>query len=214
MNQFLLEVLMRWPKAYITKIDLQVILGKTLDSRKGIIKRAMKEGYLKRLKANLYLIDKIPNKPLADSFEVAGIIYGPSYISFESALSFHGWIPEAVYTTSCASTNRSKTVSNILGVFSFEKIPEQAFPLGIFHRTSSASSYLLADPWKALGDLVYTRKKAWSTLEDLYEDMRVEMETVQTSSLEILQLLAKEYPNKRTQSVLAKLYKGAQELCD
>ena len=32
------------------------------------------------------------------AYLLAGSIYGPSYISFEYALSFYGMIPEAVYT--------------------------------------------------------------------------------------------------------------------
>ena len=36
------------------------------------------------------------------AYLLAGSIYGPSYISFEYALSRYGLIPEAVYAVTCA----------------------------------------------------------------------------------------------------------------
>ena len=42
---------------------------------------------------------------------LAGSIYGPSYISFEYALSYYGLIPEAVYTVTCATFEKKKKKS-------------------------------------------------------------------------------------------------------
>lgn len=212
MNKLLLENLIRWPKSYITGTDLRIILDKTKDSRKGIIKRTIKEGYLERLKENIFLIQKIPNKPLPDRFELAEIIYGPSYISFESALSVHGWIPEAVYTTCSATVKQSKNFKTSLGAFSYEKIPEGIFSIGISHRKNENSIYFLADPWKALADLIYSRKKDWPNLEGLSNDLRIEYETMKISNLEVLSTVTKSYPNKRTRNVLATIEKEVKKI--
>lgn len=106
MNISFLEILLNWPKSYISGIDLHYILDKTADSRQAIIKRAVRKGYLIPIRRDLYLIKNTKGVPL-NSFEIAPIIYGPSYVSFESALSYHGWIPEAVRTTTCASVKRA-----------------------------------------------------------------------------------------------------------
>ena len=42
------------------------------------------------------------------SYLLAGSIYGPSYISFEYALSYYGLIPERVTTITCATFNKRK----------------------------------------------------------------------------------------------------------
>ena len=39
---------------------------------------------------------------------LAGSIYGPSYISFEFALSYYGLIPEMVRVVTCASFEKKK----------------------------------------------------------------------------------------------------------
>lgn len=106
MNINFLEILLSWPKPYISGIDLHFILDKTANSRQAIIKRAIRKGYLVPLRRDLYLIKSV-KKVLLNSFEIAPIIYGPSYVSFESALSYHGWIPEAVRTITCATVKRA-----------------------------------------------------------------------------------------------------------
>ena len=46
--------------------------------------------------------------PHTSAYLLAGSIYGPSYISFEYALSFYGLIPEAVYTVTSATFEKKK----------------------------------------------------------------------------------------------------------
>ena len=63
---------------------------------------------------------------------LAGIIYGPSYLSFEFALAWHGLIPEAVYTFTSATCGkkRKKQYTTPFGVFTYRDIPTPAFPYG------------------------------------------------------------------------------------
>lgn len=202
MNKTLLEALIHWPKPFLTGIDLQVLLDNTEDARKAIIKRAGKEGYLLRLKQNLYVIQKLPQKTMPDSFELAQFIYGPSYISFESALSYHRWIPEAVHIITSACAKKSSRFETPLGMFSFEKIPISAFSIGIHSQEEGNVRYLIATPWKAIADMIYCRKKNWADIKDLADDLRIEWETLQNSDCKILEFLAENYPHKRTQKVL------------
>ena len=92
------------------------------------LKELFDKGYLIPIRRDLYLI-KNAKRTLLNCFEIAPIIYGPSYVSFESALSYHGWIPEAVRTTTCASVKRAKEFETPLGIFSYEHIPIKAFLL-------------------------------------------------------------------------------------
>ena len=129
MNEVFLNKLVGWPTYFITGTDLKIIIPGSDHSRKAIIKRSVHEGYLERLKRDLYIIQNIPNKPLINAFEIAQHIHGPSYISFESALSYHGWIPEAVHVISSATSKRSKEFNTNIATFSYEKIPSKIFAL-------------------------------------------------------------------------------------
>ena len=69
----------------------------------------------------------------APAYLLAGSIYGPSYISFEYALSRYGLIPEAVYAVTCATfeKKKKKKYETPFGTFTYRDVPSEAFPLGI-----------------------------------------------------------------------------------
>ena len=60
-------------------------------------------------------------------FEIANRIYKPSYISFETALSYYRLIPESVYGISSASTRRTYSFKTIKGEFSYKTIKWDLF---------------------------------------------------------------------------------------
>ena len=84
------------------------------------ISRMMRSGELTPLIKGLYETDAaVPGHYLA------GIIYGPSYLSFEFALAWHGLIPEAVYsyTSATCGKGRKKRYDTAFGTFLFRDIP-------------------------------------------------------------------------------------------
>lgn len=64
---------------------------------------------------------------------LAGSIYGPSYISFEFALSYYGLIPEAVYVVTCATVDKKKIKRYVrpFGTFVYRDVPPKVFPLAL-----------------------------------------------------------------------------------
>ena len=206
MNKKLLETLINWNKPYITRIGIGVLLDKTPDACDAIIRRAILSGYLLRIKRGIFLITKKAGADIPDTFEIAQLVYGPSHISFESALSFHSWIPEGVRVTTSATSKTPKEFSTPIGPFSFERIPYQSFSLGVKHIKTDVSSYLMADPWKAIADMIYVRKKAWPNLAHITEDLRVEEEDFKESDLNVLEVLALEYNSKYVRTLLKKYY--------
>lgn len=207
MKKNFLEILLTWPKPYVSGVDLHHILDKSADSRQAIIKRAIRKGYLIPIRRDLYLIKNSQN-PLLNSFEIAPIIYGPSYVSFESALSYHGWIPEAVRTTTCASVKRAKEFETPIGIFSYEHIPSKVFSLGVEQHQQDALTLFIASPVKALADMIYARKRVWESINDLSEDLRIEVESFQTSDRKTLNELIENYPSPRVKNTLTILLKG------
>ena len=207
MNLNLFKQLINWPNYFISGTELKSMLTGTEDARKAIIKRAVHEGYLQRLRRDYYLIRNISNKPMINTFELAQLIYGPSYISFESALSYHGWIPERVTITCSATIKQTKSFNTPVREFSFEKTPNDSFKLGVSYIKEEGAKYLMADPWKAIADMIYCRKKVWGSINDLMLDLRIEEVSIQNHKLNLLAELSEEYPNKFTQKILQNFLK-------
>ena len=90
---------------------------------------------------------------------LAGSIYGPSYISFEYALSYYGLIPEAVFTVTSASYEKKKRkkYETPFGTFTYRDVPAKAFPLFIHLRQEGTYWYRIASPEKALCDELYSK---------------------------------------------------------
>src|SRR5438270_12510241 len=124
MAKILERALQNYPRPYLTDIELERLLGGTPDSRYGKVKRMLVQGKLLHIRRGLYCITRelgYLQKP--SLLEMAQYIYGPSFISLESALSYHNLIPEAVYTTTSVTSKRSKEFKTPLGYFSYRQVP-------------------------------------------------------------------------------------------
>ena len=109
-----------------------------------------KRGVFLRLKKGLYA--NLFNKP--SQFFMANKIYQPSYISFESALSYYGLIPETVYSVTSASPKATREFSMQNYHFVFRRIKKEAFA-GYVPAEIGGETILIAEPEKALADYYY-----------------------------------------------------------
>jgi hypothetical protein len=83
--------------------------------RYGAVNRALKDGSLLRLKRGTYTLARPFHRAALHPFAVAQAIHPESYISFESALAYHGWIPEAVFVAaSVTPVSRGVTPNLVL----------------------------------------------------------------------------------------------------
>ncbi len=91
---------------------------------------------------------------------LASAVYGPSYVSFESALSFWGLIPEKVVAVTSATfnKNRSKRFDSDFGLFLYRDVPKGAFPYEVYIRQEDNRSFLIAGREKSLCDTLYREK--------------------------------------------------------
>lgn len=155
-----------------------------------LLKRAVGSGELLRIIRGLYCLDNRFLHTRINPLELAQRIQGPSYISLESALSYHGWIPEAVYTVTSTSMERSRTFDTPLGVFSYTRVPQSCFYSGVNRIvTDEGGSFLIAEPIKALADYVYAHHCTWDSSTPVRESLRVDehaLAELDTSSFEPL----------------------------
>ena len=138
------------------------------------IRRMAQSGQLVPIIKGLYETDKtIPGHYLS------GVIYGPSYLSFEFALSWHDLIPEAVYafTSATCGKGRRKRYDTTFGVYSYRDVPIATFPYGTTLHEENGYSFILATPEKVICDLLYTRSPCGSRKELrqlLFDDLRMD----------------------------------------
>jgi len=173
-----------------------------------LLKRALRAGEIVRIHRGLYcLADKyLPRK--VDPLALAQRICGPSYLSLETALSHHGWIPEAVYAITSASLGRSQEFDTPLGRFSFARVPQATFYAEVARVAPGfGGGFLLASPLKALADYVYVHKQDWSSARPVAESLRVDRGVLAGVQPEAFDRLLANYRSRRVRRFLEGLRK-------
>ena len=156
---------------------------------KAKIKRLVDGGALYPVTRGIYESDKN-----VSGYCLAGAIFGPSYLSFDYALSVYGLIPEAVYTFTSATFDKKKfrEQENHFGRFTYRDVPSEAYPFGIVFKEENGYIYQMATPEKALCDKLYTMPPVTSQKEIermLFEDLRIDRtEFEKLNADEILQI--------------------------
>ncbi len=143
----------------------------------------LKNNSIIRIKKGLYIFGPdYQRKPISHEI-LANIIYSPSYISLEYALSNYGLIPERAYAITNICLNRSKTFKTPVGLFTYKTRPLSVYPIGIKQvEVPHEGSYLIAEPEKALVDFISQEsdiKDVQEMKEYLYENMRMEQTSLQ-----------------------------------
>lgn len=153
-----------------------VLIDKSEDARKALLKRACQKGDLIRIRNGLYLVGEKKRKKSFSLFQAANFISEPSYISLESALSFYGLIPEAVYTTTSVTIKNGSELKTPVGLFSFSYLKTEYFNFGFYRCKDGDNKFLIATPLKALIDYIVIMKKVYKNVEELEEDLRFDFE--------------------------------------
>ena len=148
------------------------------------------------IKRGLYVLNpKRTGRPLSLPL-IANILYGPSYVSLDFALSYYGLIPEAVYEVTSVTTGRAKTYDTPVGRFSYEHASLKSYPLGIASvANESGHFFLMATPEKALCDkLMQTSNlrinSVKTMLSYLEQDLRLDLDEFAKFDPELLRRIA------------------------
>ncbi len=198
-----------WPQ--FTTQDLAVLFRGSEDRRYGLVKRALASGEIIRIRRGLYCLAPKYQRRSANLYALAQLVYGPSYVSLESALSWHGWIPEPVHAITSASFKKAKEFASPLGIFCYDRVPQQVFYTEV-ERLSDASGnvFLMAKPWKALADYVYVRQRDWTGMEPATHSLRIEPEELEQVTGGALDALCRNYRSSRVRRFLEGLRKDLQ----
>jgi hypothetical protein len=145
----------------------------------GRITRLLKTGEIVRVKKGLYVPGKEYEKSYS-SFVLANLIFGPSYVSYASALSYYGLIPEAPNAVWSVTPARKKQFKTPLGNFEYFFQNTKLYSAGMARVQIDGEKFaLMATPEKALFDFVKFRlsgckKSATPLIDLLIEDLRID----------------------------------------
>ena len=167
------------------------------------VQRALKTGDVIQVRRGLYHLARTVFPQLVSVEVLANLIYGPSYVSFESALSFHGWIPEAVRNCTCVTSLRPRSFETIHGLFSYTQIKQSPLMAGVQNVDSGRGSFFIATPLKALADMVAARGLDWADCRPLVESLRIEPDDLECLRPEDFEILEGVYYSKRARTFLA-----------
>jgi predicted transcriptional regulator of viral defense system len=111
-------------------------------------------GYLERVVNRWYRFLETPvSEPLL--WFAANRIYQPAYLSLETALAYHGLIPEGVYTLTSVSPRKTQTLHTPIGTFRYQHLlPRLYFGYNVL-RFADGRPVLMADLEKTLLDYCY-----------------------------------------------------------
>lgn len=195
------------------KIELPYVSAQTLlylfsdyaKPRERIL-RLVKNQELIRLKNGFYLIAEKIEKGIPYE-QVANLLYGPSYVSFEWALSFYGMIPEKVYRITSATLSRKKEFQTPVGTFTYTPIPSRCYPVGItlMNVVDGIGGFLIATPEKALADLVFTTCRGFDAhvlSQELLESKRISGDLLKELDRPLLVEIAQSYRSKTVNGLI------------
>lgn len=114
------------------------------------LRQLSKEGLLARLKKGFYILKTDP--PAEE--EIANALYKPSYVSFEYALGYYGFIPEIVYLVTSATTKPTRLFETRHLAYGYYTIKTKAYTGYILARRGERR-FLIAEPEKAVVDYLY-----------------------------------------------------------
>lgn len=169
-----------WAKRVLSHTQLARLLEGTPQRRYNLVNRALRHGELLRLRRGLYLLAPARGGRTPHPFVLAQALQPGSYISFETALSFHGWIPESAPVTVSVVPGRRRLELDPAGLGLFRFIPlalRRGYFLEAVDRVPFAGqTALVAQPLRALADIICLRKLDAVSVASLTRSMRIEAE--------------------------------------
>lgn len=132
-------------RAVFSVQQLANLIGKSKAVAKVYLNRLAKAGLAKKvLQGKISFSD--------DDFVVATQLYEPSYVSFSSALYFHGLLSQVPAKVECATTRNGRSYP-ALGVY-YHRLPPALF-FGFVSIRKGESYVMIADREKAVLDMAY-----------------------------------------------------------
>lgn len=173
------------------------------------IHEMMSAGILESVKKGMYTVKNGEPEP----FLLANHIWGPSYISTDSALSHYGLIPERVYQISSCTTKSSRNFNTKSGAYSYVHLPLPYYSFGITQQLLVKEvNVLIACPEKALFDKIVTTagitlRSMSATSNYLLQNLRMDHSDIKKMDTDLMTTWLENSPKRESLQMLIKTIK-------
>ena len=166
------------------------------------IRRLLAAGEIVRIRKGLYAFGESFRQALISRELLANLIHGPSYISLDYALRYHGLIPERVETVTSVTLGCSRTFTTPFGTFAYRRLSQSRYAVGVILEQHGDLSFLIASPEKALADKVWTDKRFAGIRLSAYgpyllDDLRLDPAQLAVLDRGRLDAIAKAYDSRK-----------------
>ncbi|WP_425636857.1 type IV toxin-antitoxin system AbiEi family antitoxin domain-containing protein [Algoriphagus yeomjeoni] len=156
------------------------------------ISELVKSDWLTIVKNGIYIPGPKSKLTRPEPFLLANHIWGPSYVSMESALSYWGMIPERVFEITSVTVKSTKAYKTAVGRFSYKQAPLPYYTFGIRSvNLTPRQTAMIASPEKAICDKIIMTpginlRSNKQVMDFLIEDMRIDEDLLLKFDLEAL----------------------------
>lgn len=133
------------------------------------LSRWQAKGYIRKIRQGYYSFTD-QDWHQTTLFWAANKIYPHSYVSLEMALSYYGFIPEAVFTITSVNTHKTAQFNTPISNYSYRKISPKLF-WGYKLLQFGIHKAMIAEPEKAILDYLYLNPRL-KTADD-FREMRI-----------------------------------------
>jgi len=134
-----------------------MLLGPDVDIRdvRKQLSRWSADGTVVQLRRGLYILGAQYRRREPDPLEISNVLVPGSYVSLETAQSYHQLIPDTVFATTAVTTGRAGTRTNALGVFIYHHVKADLLWGYAPRELMNHRMALMATPEKCLLDMAY-----------------------------------------------------------
>jgi hypothetical protein len=168
-------------------------------------------GMLSSVKRGIYIAGPNAHAGRPENALLANHLLGPSYVSLDSALSFHGLIPERVYSISSMTTRASREFNTEIGLFTYTHLPLPYYAFGIDIVPLTNQQYaMIARPEKALCDKIVSTsglilRSTSGAGAYLMDSLRIDEEALKAFNTEVMKEWLSAAPKKDSLKMVIRL---------
>lgn len=175
------------------------------------VHQLLTNGVLSPVKKGLYVAGPAIGTSKPEPFLLANHILGPSYISLDTALSYHGLIPERVFETASMTTKASRSFTTAVGLFTYTHLALPYYTFGIQQaRLTDDQFAMIASREKALCDKIAATagiilRSQTSAGTYLLEDLRMDEDNLRELNTRVMRNWLPDAPKKDSLLMMIKM---------